>query len=159
MICAPIYAVPTPKSWYIVHIEEYPPMFSRFLLLFVNMDQIQCETVTYHTVQSNLIWYTCNVPFTLCKGVESSTIESSKEGASSLAERSLVVKCVGVIWFLFHALQLLPVRFTQQNSCCSSRSTTKHMQKSYWKSHCFNYVFVDFLVRCICLPKCVHQWV
>ena len=90
------------------------PMFSRFLPLFVNMDQIQCETVTYHTVQSNLIWYTCNVPFTLCKGVESSKFESLKEGASSLAKRSLVVKYVGVIWFLFHVLELESIRFTQQ---------------------------------------------
>ena len=44
---------------------------------------------------------------------------------------SLGSKChlryVGVIWFVFHVLQLLPIRFTQQNSCCISKSMIKHL--------------------------------
>ena len=35
----------------------------------------------------------------------------------------------GVIWFMFHVLQLLPIRFTQQNSWCINKPTMKHMQK------------------------------
>ena len=36
---------------------------------------------------------------------------------------------VEVIWFLFHVLQLLLIRFTQQNSCGNDKSMMKHMQK------------------------------
>ena len=43
----------------------------------------------------------------------------------------LKARCVGVIWFRFHVLQLPLIRFTQQNSCCISKSTMKRiMQKS-----------------------------
>ena len=35
----------------------------------------------------------------------------------------------GVMWFVFHVLQLLPIKFTQQNLCCISKSIMKHMQK------------------------------
>ena len=28
---------------------------------------------------------------------------------------------VGVIWFVFHVLQFVPIRFTQQNLCCISK--------------------------------------
>ena len=37
---------------------------------------------------------------------------------------------VGVIWFAFHALQLLLIRLTQPISCCISNSTMKHLQKN-----------------------------
>ena len=47
----------------------------------------------------------------------------------SLKEIGNPIRYVGVIWFLFHVLQLLPIRCTQQNSCCISKSTMKNMQK------------------------------
>ena len=34
-----------------------------------------------------------------------------------------------VMWFVFRVLQLLPIGFTQQNSCCISKSMMKHPQK------------------------------
>ena len=37
-------------------------------------------------------------------------------------------RSVGVICFVFHILQLMWITFTQQNSCCNSKSTMKHMQ-------------------------------
>ena len=39
------------------------------------------------------------------------------------------LRYVGVVWLIFHVLQLLLIRFTQQNSCCISMYTMKHMQK------------------------------
>ena len=51
----------------------------------------------------------------------------------------------------FYVLQLLPIRFTQQDSCCVGKFKMKHMQNPYWKSDLiwFSYdyrkhVFVDF---------------
>ena len=41
----------------------------------------------------------------------------------------VILKICGVIWFLSHVLQLLLVKFTQQNFCCISKSTMKHMRK------------------------------
>jgi hypothetical protein len=35
------------------------------------------------------------------------------------------IRHVGVIWFVYHVLQLLPIRSTQQNSCCISKSTVQ----------------------------------
>jgi hypothetical protein len=43
------------------------------------------------------------------------------------------LRCAGVIRFNFHVLQLLPIRFTQQNLCC--KSMMKHQQKPNWKSN------------------------
>ena len=33
------------------------------------------------------------------------------------------IRYVGVIWFIFHVLQLLPIRFAPKNLCCISKST------------------------------------
>ena len=43
------------------------------------------------------------------------------------------LRYVGVIQFVIHVHQLLPVRFTQQNLYCISKFTLKHQQKSNWK--------------------------
>ena len=40
------------------------------------------------------------------------------------------LRCVDVIWFVFHVLQLLLIRFAQQNMCCIRKSTTRYHQKS-----------------------------
>ena len=37
------------------------------------------------------------------------------------ARLKLALRCVGVIWFVFHVLQLLLIRCTQQNSYCISK--------------------------------------
>ena len=39
-----------------------------------------------------------------------------------------------VVWFVFHVLPVLPISFTQQNSCCINESRMKHMQKPDKKS-------------------------
>jgi hypothetical protein len=44
-----------------------------------------------------------------------------------------LLRYAGVIWFVFHVLQLLLIRFIQQNSCCISKSTMKHLQNTDWK--------------------------
>jgi hypothetical protein len=40
------------------------------------------------------------------------------------------VKYLGVIQFVFHVLQLLPLRFTEWNLCCNRKSRRKHDLKS-----------------------------
>ena len=40
----------------------------------------------------------------------------------------VMVRYMSVIWFAFHVLQLLLIVFTQQNSCCISKSTMKYVQ-------------------------------
>ena len=47
--------------------------------------------------------------------------------------RQWFLRYVGVIWFVFHVPQLLLIIFTQQNSCCTSNSLMKHLQKLDWK--------------------------
>jgi hypothetical protein len=43
---------------------------------------------------------------------------------------------VGVMWFICHALQFLPTRVIQQDTCCIGKSTLRHMQKKLdWKSN------------------------
>jgi hypothetical protein len=86
-------------------------------------------------------------------------------GVTVLGTRTILLflaQCmyVGVIWLLFHVLQLLPIVFTRQNSCCVSKPTMKRMQKPYWKLDlpCFHYgywksKFVDFLVGYIGTPN------
>ena len=72
--------------------------------------------------------------------------------------------CVGVMSFVLHVFQLLPIRFTQENLCGISKfiySETSVTAKlkiklalisyGYWKC-----MFVDFLIRCIGPPNCVH---
>ena len=58
---------------------------------------------------------------------------------------------MGVIWFIFHALQLLPIRFTQQNSCCISKSIMKHMQNriKIWTSP-----YLGMVIGSSCLLIC-----
>ena len=73
---------------------------------------------------------------------------------------------VGVSWFVVHVLQLLLIRFTQQNSCCTSKTMMKHLQKLDWRfdlpwfscgyRKC---MFVDFLIEYIGLSNHVHYWV
>ena len=87
---------------------------------------------------------------------------------------------VGVIWFIFRVLQLLPRRYTQQNMRCISIFTTKHQQqKLEWKSALGPDVVM--VIGSVCLlipwlnarvflvvfriyfytthPICVHYWV
>ena len=46
-----------------------------------------------------------------------------------MQRKKIHLRHVGFIWFIFNVLQLLPIRFTQQNSCCISKSMMKHLQK------------------------------
>ena len=39
------------------------------------------------------------------------------------------IRYVGDIWFVFYFLQLLMIRFTQQNSCCISKFMVKYLKK------------------------------
>jgi hypothetical protein len=76
--------------------------------------------------------------------------------------RASALRYVGVMWFLFHVLQLLLIRFTQQNSHWISRSTTNickdrpsfDSRYGYWKC-----MFVDFFTGCIGPPNCVYYFV
>ena len=83
-----------------------------------------------------------------------------------LVGSALLLRYVGVIWFIFMFVQLLPIRFTQPYSCCVSKSTMKHLQKLDWKSDflLFGYgyrerMFVDYAIGYIGPPNCVHYWV
>ena len=41
---------------------------------------------------------------------------------------------VGVIWFVFHVLQLIPIRFTKQNTCCISKRIIYKSRIENWTS-------------------------
>jgi hypothetical protein len=79
---------------------------------------------------------------------------------------SLYLRYVGVIWFLFDVLQLLPIIFTEQNPCWSSKSIeTSLKEKPGWKSELpwFTHdyrkrMFVDLLIGCICPCNCGYYW-
>ena len=51
------------------------------------------------------------------------------------AKEKIHLRHVCFIWFIFNILQLLPTRFTQQSSCCISKSMMKHLQKKKNKSN------------------------
>ena len=40
------------------------------------------------------------------------------------------MRYVSVVWFVCHVLQLLPIRSTQQNPCCTRKFMMKHLQNS-----------------------------
>ena len=73
----------------------------------------------------------------------------------------LAIRYVGVLWFLFHVLQLLPP--INQYLCCISEYTIKCSQRldlrsefpwfsyDYWKCN-----IVDLLIRYMGPPNCVH---
>ena len=74
--------------------------------------------------------------------------------------RFLGTRYVGDMSFHFHVLQLLVIRFTLLNLCCTRKSTMKGMQNSDWKSYLplFSYgyqnrMFVDFLNEYIGPPN------
>ena len=60
------------------------------------------------------------------------------------------IRYVGVVWFVFHVLQILSIRLIQQSFCCISKSTMTYQHKldsesnlpffgyGFWK-----YMFVD----------------
>ena len=56
-----------------------------------------------------------------------------RSGESPNITRS--IRYVRVIWFIFHVLQLLPIRFKQQNVCCNSKSTMQHQQSLDWNTY------------------------
>ena len=74
----------------------------------------------------------------------------------SAEDDTKLIRYVGVNWFVFHVLQLLLIRFTQQNSCCIRKSSMKHLQKPDPKSDLPCFSCVDFLSRNIGPPDCVH---
>jgi hypothetical protein len=51
------------------------------------------------------------------------------------------LRYVDIIWFIFHALQLLWTRLTQQSSRCMTKCMMQHLQQLDWKSDLpwFNY--------------------
>ena len=72
---------------------------------------------------------------------------------------------VGVIQFVFHFLQLVPIRFAQHNLCCTSnpndpneaspkiglKSNLPRFSYDYWKC-----MFVDSLTKYIVPPNYIH---
>ena len=77
-------------------------------------------------------------------------LKGSTSAIASVEGRLL--RCMSVIWCICHVLQLLSIRFIQQNSCCNRKSPMKHKQKPDSKSHLpwfsygyWKYMFADFL--------------
>ena len=64
-------------------------------------------------------------------------------------------------WVLFGLflmfLQLLPIRFTQQNSCCISKFGMKHTSEPYWQVDLswFNYSYRKCIV--VDILNCIHK--
>ena len=75
------------------------------------------------------------------------------------------VRYVGAIRFVFHGLQLLPIKFTQCNLCCIIKSTIEYQRKSSedWSSHDLVMLIgnASLLIPCwlIGSPNCVHYCV
>ena len=77
-----------------------------------------------------------------------------------------LIRSVDVISLVFHALQLLPIRFPHQNSCHISKSTMNHPQKPdrnrtspQLVTAVAKCLFADFLTGYICPLSCIHYWV
>jgi len=64
---------------------------------------------------------------------------------------------VGVIWFIFHVLQLLPIRSKQQNVCRNSKSTMQHQQNLDWNSDLPQVHACWSLSEHISPPNCVQH--
>ena len=75
------------------------------------------------------------------------------------------VKVCGCYLVVFHVLQLLPIRFPQQNLCYINKSMMNHWQKVDSNFPRFSYgyqsacMFVDCLIEYIGPPNYVHYWV
>ena len=82
--------------------------------------------------------------------------DPSKRGGG---RRRDLTRHVDVISFVFHVLQLLAIRCTQQKSCCISRSTMRHMLQPYlpWFSYGYHRcILVDLLTIYIDPPHRVY---
>ena len=77
---------------------------------------------TYITQITNYI-----IPWLLPKILTICTCVCVGRGGNLIAPASL--RYVGVIWFVFHVLQVLPIRFTLDNLGCISEFTPKHQHK------------------------------
>jgi hypothetical protein len=105
------------------------------------------------TIQSNIV-------FTSFSSESDCLIEHFPIGVSFKG-----LKPLGM-WLLFslffQLLQLLPIKFTQQNSCCINKFTVKYLQKSNWKSNPppnYGYricMFDDFSIGYISPPNYAH---
>lgn len=80
------------------------------------------------------------------------------------------LRYVGVIHLIFRVLQILPLKFTQQNLCYNNKSKMKHQLKPYKKLNHSLYLlfihvfiisacFVESLINYRSLPNHVHYWV
>ena len=49
-------------------------------------------------------------------------------GCDECCRQKFLSMKLGVIWFVFHILHVLLMRFTEQNLCCISKSTMEHLQ-------------------------------
>jgi hypothetical protein len=68
------------------------------------------------------------------------------------------MKYVGVIWFVFHGLQLLPINFPHQNSCCINKSIMKHLLNRIENYTSFDLVvFIGSACLLIFLTKCIYR--
>ena len=97
------------------------------------------------------LWSDWNSVYLLC-------LQEFHDWIKSKKIMSLLLRCVGVIQFVPHVLQLLQIGFTQRNLCCISKSTMNHQQQldlpwsscAYWKC-----TFVEYRS----LPNVVQYWV
>ena len=93
------------------------------------------------------------LPITWC--TDMGMIHQSRGGG----RRRDLTRHVDVISFVFHVLQLLAIRCTQQKSCCISRSTMRHMLQPYlpWFSYGYHRcILVDLLTIYIDPPHRVY---
>ena len=72
----------------------------------------------------------------------------------------ILMNRLGVIWFVFHVLQLLPIRL-HKNLCCISKSKIPDWKLDLPLFSCGyrKCMFVDFLIESIDPSSCVHYWV
>ena len=108
----------------------------------------------------------CSIIAPFCKKVERTCVGPlcKLQVEANLIHMFVSLRYVVAIWFMF---RLLPIIFTQQISCCISKSMMKYLQKWNWKLNLFWFsyayrkcMFVDFLIGYYISPSnCVHFWI
>jgi hypothetical protein len=63
----------------------------------------------------------------ICMDMRGSEFDSKVQEAKRFTREGISVRYVGVIWFGFQVLQLLPIRLHNKILCCVIESTMKHL--------------------------------
>ena len=63
----------------------------------------------------------------ICMDMRCNEFYFKVQEAKRFMREGIIIRYVGVIWFGFHVLQLLPIKLHNKIVCCISKSTMKHL--------------------------------